>query len=37
MEDELSGERTLAACWSPHPAATNFCPILPQSLIVALM
>jgi hypothetical protein len=22
--DESSGERTLAACWSPHSAATNF-------------
>jgi hypothetical protein len=22
--DESSGERTLAACWSPHFAATNF-------------
>jgi hypothetical protein len=20
----MFGERTLAACWSPHPAATNF-------------
>ena len=33
----MSGERTLVACWSPHSAATNFYPTLPQSLIAALI
>ena len=33
----MFGERTLAACWSPHSAATNFCLTLPQSVIVDLI
>jgi hypothetical protein len=33
----MSGERTLVACWSPHPAATNFCPTSPQCLLVLMM
>jgi hypothetical protein len=33
----MPGEGTLAARWSPHPETTNFYPIVPRCLIVALM